>query len=186
MANLTAIEAGLERILLDLKRITLQQPLTSGRLDQRQQKVDLALRPIAQRLELLVRALKQHQSANQLRLDQVRNIPREDRFSLRQSVADRGRRIDSIAAKIRQIHAEREKLYGAVAAPRTAQDVVDLAKQTGKFFEEFQELRQLVLDAPTDVAEVLQATKPSPSYGALMGALAVMILLLWRKSTVRP
>jgi hypothetical protein len=49
MADLTMIGAGLDAVVRDIERLTLQQLASSGRVDQRIQKVHLALRPIMRR-----------------------------------------------------------------------------------------------------------------------------------------
>jgi hypothetical protein len=59
---LAAFGVGLDAVVRDVERLTLQQLAGSGRVDQRIQKVDLALRPIMRRLQLLVRGLRQHQT----------------------------------------------------------------------------------------------------------------------------
>jgi hypothetical protein len=181
MADLTMIGAGLDAVVRDIERLTLQQLASSGRVDQRIQKVDLALRPIMRRLRLLEHGLREHQSANQARLNQRWRLPRELRYRLQQSVGDRGRRIDAISAKLRQIHAAINELYGAAGAPRTEQEIVALAKQAGEFVDEFAELQQLVLSHAKDVADGLNTPRSSGSYGGLMATLAFMLLLLWHR-----
>lgn len=181
MADLTAISAGLDAVLSDVEKLTLQQLAGSGRVDQRMQTTDLALRPILRRVRLLVRGLREHQAANEMRWAGRYGVPREQRHSLKQSVTDRGRRIQGIAAKLRRIQIAVDRLYGVAAAPRTEQEVIALAQQAGDFANEFQELQQLVLTHADDIAGTLRTPQQSVSYGGLLATLTFMILLLWKK-----